>query len=91
MISNVFFNPFIYRLLSQATESRPRGGSFTVEYANLEEFVKATGGKKAIKKILIANNGLGAVKLIRSVRKFCYEMFKNEREVIKLVASYILN
>ena len=37
-----------------------------------------------IEKILIANNGVGAVKAIRSIRKWCYEMFGNER-IIKFV------
>ena len=39
------------------------------------------GGKRVIEKVLIANNGIGAVKFIRSVRRWSYEMFNNERAV----------
>lgn len=46
-----------------------------------EEFVKKFNGTRAITKILIANNGIAAVKCMRSVRRWSYEMFKNERAV----------
>ncbi|XP_026475191.1 acetyl-CoA carboxylase isoform X2 [Ctenocephalides felis] len=49
--------------------------------ATPEEFVKRFGGTKVINKILIANNGIGAVKCMRSVRRWSYEMFKNERSI----------
>ena len=42
-------------------------------------------GKKAIKKLLIANNGIAAVKAIRSIRKWAYETFENDR-IITIVA-----
>lgn len=42
-------------------------------------------GKKAIKKLLIANNGIAAVKAIRSIRKWAYETFENDR-IISIVA-----
>lgn len=32
-------------------------------------------------QILIANNGIAAVKCMRSIRRWSYEMFKNERAV----------
>ena len=32
-------------------------------------------------QILISNNGIAAVKCIRSVRRWSYEMFKNERAI----------
>lgn len=34
-----------------------------------------------LKKVLIANNGIAAVKCMRSIRRWCYEMFKNERAI----------
>lgn len=37
--------------------------------------------KKVIKKILIANNGLSAVKCIRSIRFWCYETFGDEKAI----------
>jgi len=45
------------------------------------EFVKNSGGNKVIEKILIANNGIAAVKAIRSIRKWSYETFGNERQI----------
>jgi hypothetical protein len=45
------------------------------------EYVNELGCTKSfvITKILIANNGVGAVKCIRSIRKWSYEVFGNER------------
>lgn len=48
----------------------------------IEEFVTFTGGDHAIQKVLIANNGIGATKAIRSIRRWSYETFGNERMVI---------
>ena len=47
------------------------------------DYVNELGGTKSfvIEKILIANNGVGAVKCIRSMRKWCYEVFGNERAI----------
>jgi hypothetical protein len=36
---------------------------------SLEEYIKAKGGNRLIQKILIANNGIAAVKAIRSMRR----------------------
>lgn len=52
---------------------------FTV--ATPEEFVRRFQGSKPINKVLIANNGIGAVKCMRSIRRWSYEMFKNERAI----------
>nr|APH81346.1 ACC [Paracyclopina nana] len=49
--------------------------------ATPEEFVNKFGGKRVINKILIANNGIAAVKCIRSIRRWSYETFLNERAV----------
>lgn len=49
--------------------------------ATPEEFVKRFGGSKVINKILIANNGIAAVKCMRSIRRWSYEMFRNERAI----------
>ncbi|KAJ9075601.1 acetyl-coenzyme-A carboxylase [Entomophthora muscae] len=45
------------------------------------DFVKQNGGHTVITKVLIANNGIGAVKEIRSIRKWAYETFGNERAI----------
>lgn len=46
-----------------------------------EEFKVKFGGSRVINKVLIANNGIAAVKCMRSIRRWSYEMFKNERAI----------
>jgi len=45
------------------------------------DFVRAAGGHSVISKVLICNNGIAAVKEIRSVRKWAYEALGDERAV----------
>lgn len=45
------------------------------------DFVRNHEGHTVISKVLIANNGIAAVKEIRSVRKWAYETFGDERAV----------
>ncbi|XP_074494153.1 acetyl-CoA carboxylase isoform X2 [Sebastes fasciatus] len=52
---------------------------FTV--ASPAEFVTRFGGTRVIEKVLIANNGIAAVKCMRSIRRWAYEMFRNERTI----------
>lgn len=52
-------------------------------FGSVEEFVAFSGGDHAIQKILIANNGIGAIKAIRSIRRWAFETFGNERTVRK--------
>ncbi|KAM3610281.1 uncharacterized protein V6R79_001760 [Siganus canaliculatus] len=52
---------------------------FTV--ASPSEFVARFGGTRVIEKVLIANNGIAAVKCMRSIRRWSYEMFRNERTI----------
>ncbi|ESN91709.1 hypothetical protein HELRODRAFT_69944 [Helobdella robusta] len=61
------------------TQSKGSCKDFTV--ATPEEFVKRFGGNRVVDKVLIANNGIAAVKCIRSIRRWSYEMFKNEKAV----------
>jgi biotin carboxylase len=51
----------------------------------LSEFVKESGGKRVISRILVANNGLAAVKGIRSLRRWCADVF-NDSNVLTFVA-----
>lgn len=51
----------------------------------IDEFCYALGGKNSIHSILIANNGMAAVKFIRSVKAWSYETFGSEK-AISLVA-----
>ncbi|CCF60308.1 hypothetical protein KAFR_0J02440 [Kazachstania africana CBS 2517] len=53
----------------------------TTEESSLKHFVKSHGGHTVISKILVANNGIAAVKEIRSIRKWSYETFGNDRTV----------
>jgi Biotin carboxylase, N-terminal domain len=52
-------------------------------FSSVQEYVDELGGSKSFKieKILIANNGVAAVKAIRSIRKWAYEVFGNERAI----------
>ena len=45
------------------------------------DFVRNHGGHSVVTKVLISNNGIAAVKEIRSVRKWAYETFGNERAI----------
>ncbi|KAF8984233.1 acetyl-coenzyme-A carboxylase [Entomortierella lignicola] len=59
-------------------------GGNTLEQAPaglVRDFVRQHGGHSVITKILIANNGIAAVKEIRSVRKWSYETFGDERAI----------
>ncbi|XP_030647474.1 acetyl-CoA carboxylase 2 [Chanos chanos] len=49
--------------------------------ASPAEFVTRFGGNRVIDKVLIANNGIAAVKCMRSIRRWSYEMFRNERTI----------
>lgn len=55
--------------------------------STIEDFVQKFGGTNVIKKVLIANNGIAAVKCMRSIRRWSYEFFKNER-IIKFAVMY---
>ncbi|KZW01238.1 hypothetical protein EXIGLDRAFT_603199 [Exidia glandulosa HHB12029] len=48
---------------------------------SVHDFVKQHGGHTVITKVLIANNGIAAVKEIRSIRQWSYETFGTERAV----------
>ncbi|KIK60436.1 hypothetical protein GYMLUDRAFT_43751 [Collybiopsis luxurians FD-317 M1] len=49
--------------------------------SSVYDFVKANGGHTVITKVLIANNGIAAVKEIRSIRQWSYETFGSERQI----------
>ncbi|XP_063060931.1 acetyl-CoA carboxylase-like isoform X2 [Engraulis encrasicolus] len=65
--------------LSRDRRSMDLQRDFTV--ASPAEFVTRFGGNKVIEKVLIANNGIAAVKCMRSIRRWSYEMFRNERAI----------
>ncbi|EFE38204.1 hypothetical protein TRV_07117 [Trichophyton verrucosum HKI 0517] len=47
----------------------------------VKDFVAKNDGHSVITSVLIANNGIAAVKEIRSVRKWAYETFGDERAI----------
>lgn len=47
----------------------------------LKKYVLSHGGGKVIQRVLIANNGLAAIKEIRSVRSWCYKTFGYEKMI----------
>ncbi|RKF76212.1 Acetyl-CoA carboxylase [Golovinomyces cichoracearum] len=49
--------------------------------SSVKDFVVKHDGHTVIKNVLIANNGIAAVKEIRSVRKWAYETFGDERAI----------
>lgn len=55
------------------------------KYKLVEGFVESHGGTRVIQRVLVANNGIAAVKEIRSVRKWAYETFGNDR-VVEFIA-----
>lgn len=52
-------------------------------FSTVDEYVNELGGpaKCAIEKVLIANNGVAAVKAIRSIRKWAYDIFGDEKAI----------
>ncbi|KIH92458.1 acetyl-CoA carboxylase [Sporothrix brasiliensis 5110] len=49
--------------------------------SKVKDFVASHDGHTVITNVLIANNGIAAVKEIRSVRKWAYETFDDERAI----------
>ena len=54
-------------------------------FQRVKLFTNQHGGNCPIQRVLLANNGIAAVKEMRSVRKWAYEMFSNDR-LIEFVA-----
>jgi acetyl-CoA carboxylase/biotin carboxylase 1 len=50
---------------------------------SVDDFVSRKGGTRSIKKILIASNGLAAVKFLRSIKEWCFSTF-DDRNAINL-------
>eukprot|EP00474_Spongospora_subterranea_P005797 CRZ06255.1 hypothetical protein [Spongospora subterranea] len=49
-----------------------------MERQKVADFVRQYGGQRTIQRILIASNGIAALKCIRSMRRFSYEMFGSD-------------
>jgi hypothetical protein len=63
--------------------------NFHRRFPTVQAYVKELGGDKAlaIEKVLIANNGVAAVKAIRSIRRWAYETFGDERAISFVVMA----
>lgn len=68
---------------SKVRMSRTVSANLHRRYDSVADYVKVLGGSKShvIEKVLIANNGVAAVKAIRSIRKWAYDVFGNERAI----------
>jgi biotin carboxylase/acetyl-CoA carboxylase carboxyltransferase component/biotin carboxyl carrier protein len=58
----------------------PDGDTLVGEDA-IARYVRLLGGRRPIRKVLVANNGIAAVKAIRSIRRWSYENFGDELAV----------
>ncbi|XP_076067982.1 acetyl-CoA carboxylase isoform X2 [Oratosquilla oratoria] len=67
----------MFKMASKGSAKSPDQKDFSV--ATPQEFVHKFSGKKVITRILIANNGIAAVKCMRSIRMWAYEVFRNDR------------
>ena len=63
--------------------SRSISSNFHRRFDSVQDYVSALGGAKGrvIEKVLIANNGVAAVKAIRSIRKWAYDVCGDERAI----------
>jgi hypothetical protein len=63
--------------------------NFHRRFSTVVEYVTELGGSKSrvIEKVLIANNGVAAVKAIRSIRRWAYEVFGNDRAISFVVMA----
>ncbi|KAJ8027759.1 Acetyl-CoA carboxylase [Holothuria leucospilota] len=81
------------RRVSGAQWRRGRRDSRDLSVASSLEFVRKFGGDTVINTVLIANNGIAAVKCMRSMRRWAFEVFKNERAIrfVAMVTKEDLN
>ncbi|OQR88272.1 acetyl-CoA carboxylase [Achlya hypogyna] len=63
------------------TLRKARADSRNIAFTSMAQYVEEMQGRRPVTKMLIANNGISAVKAIRSIRKWAYETFGNERMV----------
>ncbi|XP_072165037.1 acetyl-CoA carboxylase-like [Diadema setosum] len=69
------------RIVTSREWRQGRRDSKDLTVATSAEFVKKFGGNFVINKVLIANNGIAAVKCMRSIRRWAFEVFRNERAI----------
>ncbi|KAJ1549144.1 acetyl-coenzyme-A carboxylase [Cladochytrium tenue] len=65
----------------QGNGTRANDNAVTSSSSAVQDFVVRFRGHSVITRILIANNGMAAVKAIRSIRRWSYETFGDDRAV----------
>lgn len=65
---------------NRATNGMTKFRSFG-KFSTVDDFCLALGGKHPIHSILIANNGMAAVKFMCSIRTWAYETFGTEKAI----------
>jgi acetyl-CoA carboxylase / biotin carboxylase 1 len=73
----------------EVTHTRIISPKFHRRFPTVAAYVAELGGNKSfvIEKVLVANNGVAAVKAIRSMRRWAYEVFGNERAISFVVMA----
>lgn len=68
---------------SRCRDTRPAGVPKRISSLSqqVDAFVHNSSGTQAIYSILVANNGIAAVKFIRSIRKWAYTTFGSEKAI----------
>ena len=68
---------------------KPTNPNIHRRFTSVTSYVSELGGPngRVIEKVLIANNGVAAVKAIRSIRRWAYEVFGNERAISFVVMA----
>merc|ERR1711892_619719 len=66
---------------SEQSETELANMNLSQGAASPEELVKRLGGSRVITKILIANNGIAAVKCIRDIKRWSYNNFRSDKAV----------
>ena len=78
-----------YKQFSSCAQSSSYNIGHTMQgAASPEELVKRLGGSRAITKILIANNGIAAVKCIRDIKRWSYENFRSDHAILVSFSSF---
>ena len=74
---------------SAAKHSKASNPNLHRRFEDVTTYVSELGGPKGfvIEKVLIANNGVAAVKAIRSIRRWAYEVFGDERAISFVVMA----
>jgi len=72
-------------IVAEGKSGVKRGSSQNIHrrFPTVASYVSELGGDKGIviEKVLIANNGVAAIKAIRSIRRWAYDVFGDERKV----------